>query len=273
MDLVPGVSLDWIIRRMRETSDVVYADEIHRAGRHDLADAVTDPVLPAARNSRGLRRDSWRDFARIALPVAQALSHAHEAGVLHNDIKPANLLLDVNGKVIVTDFGIGRRTNTADEKSNKTAAGQPPPAPVVNSGAGGESESDTSAPEHQIGTLRYMAPERLLGRRDIRSDVYSLGATLYELATQTPAFVADDRRRIVELILNSQFQSPRQLAPELPRALETIILNAMLPDPGDRYPSAEAVSVDLSRYLKNLSVEDRRPSLVNRTVRWLSGRR
>ncbi|MBS0262080.1 MAG: protein kinase [Planctomycetes bacterium] len=267
MDLIPGVSLDCLIHRLRETTDVVYADEIQRAGRDDLTDVTESPVSAVKGRRRGLRRDSWTDFARIALPVAQALSHAHEAGVLHNDIKPANLLLDINGKVVVTDFGIGRRVQP-DEKSLRGA----PMSSAFTTGAIAEPSSDSAVSEQQIGTLRYMAPERLLGRRDIRSDVYALGVTLYELVTQTPAFVADDRRRVMELILNSQFRTPRQLVPQIPRGLETIILNAMLPDPGDRYPSAEAMAVDLAGYLKNLPIEDRRPSLVNRTVRWFSRR-
>src|SRR5207248_7560809 len=107
MQLVEGVSLDWIIRRLRETSDLVYVDEIRRAGRADssgLRGVIPPATSPA---SRGLARGSWHDFAHIGVQVALALAHAHEKGVLHNDIKPANLLLERAGRVIVTDFGIG----------------------------------------------------------------------------------------------------------------------------------------------------------------------
>jgi serine/threonine protein kinase len=245
MDLVAGVSLDWIIRTLRDTADLVYADEIHRAGRDELGESPASRAAALPSNSQGLRRDSWKDFANIALPVALALDHAHEAGVLHNDIKPANLLLDGNGNVIVTDFGIGRRTSAPSDKVE----------------------------EHQVGTLRYMAPERLLGNCDIRSDVYSLGVTMYELVSQTPAFAADDRRQVMEMILKSQFVPPRQLVPELPRPLETIILNSMLADPQDRYPSAAALASDLLRFISDLSIADRRPGLIDRTVRWISRRK
>jgi serine/threonine protein kinase len=245
MHLVAGVSLDWIIRRLRETSDVVYVDEIRRAGRDDLGDKEPGAAPGAAQSARGLRRDSWKDFASIALPVALALAHAHEAGVLHNDIKPANLLLDGNGNVIVTDFGIGRRTAVEADK----------------------------AEEHQVGTLRYMAPERLLGKCDVRSDVYSLGVTLYELVTQTPAFAADDRRQLMEMIVKSQFVPLRQLSPLIPRPLETIILNAMQADPNDRYPSAASVASDLLRFISDLPVADRRPGIFGRTVRWFARHR
>ncbi|MBI3865096.1 MAG: serine/threonine protein kinase [Planctomycetia bacterium] len=242
MDLIAGVSLDWIIRRLRESADLVYVEEIRRAGRVELG-AATKPDRADQRSS-GLRRNSWNDFANIALQVALALAHAHEAGVLHNDVKPANLLLDGAGNVIVTDFGIGRRTAVDAE----------------------------AAEEHQVGTLRYMAPERLLGGGDARSDVYSLGVTLYELVTQTPAFADDDRRQLMELILKSQFEPPRQLAPDVPRPLETIILNAMLADPHHRYPSAAAMASDLLRFTSGLPVAARRPGLLDRATRWISRR-
>jgi eukaryotic-like serine/threonine-protein kinase len=246
MDLVRGVGLDHLIARLRETSNLIYTDEIDRAGRGNLTG--TKPHKPAGRAARGLRNDSWNDFAHIALMVSQALDHAHEAGVLHNDIKPANLLLEGAGEVIVTDFGIGRRV-----------------------AANGDDENEVV--EQQIGTLRYMSPERLAGRRDIRSDVYALGATLYELATQTPAFSAEDRRQLVELIAQARFTPPRRLVPSLPRGLETIILNAMQPDPRDRYPSAAAMSSDLVRFVSGQSIVDRSPSLLGRVLRWFSRQR
>lgn len=244
MDLVAGVSLDWIIRRLRDTSVLDYEDEIRRAGREDFVGAAPGLATDPNRTDRVLSCDAWTGFANLALPVALALDHAHEAGVLHNDIKPANLLVDGTGNVIVTDFGIGRRTAV-------------------------ETESDE---EHQVGTLRYMAPERLLGRGDVRSDIYSLGVTLYELVTQTPAFAADDRRKLMDMILKSQFVPPRQISPLIPRSLETIILNAMLADPGDRYPSAAAMASDLLRFVNNLKVTDRSPGVWDRTRRWLARR-
>ena len=216
MQLVEGVSLDRIIRRLRETSDPGYVE--------DHAD---------------LRRDSWLDFAQIGVQVALALAHAHEAGVLHNDVKPANLLLDRSGHVIVTDFGIGRRVEEA------------------------------GAEEHPVGTLRYMAPERLLGHCDARSDVYSLGVTLYELVTQTPAFAAEDKTELMKLILSSQPRPLRLVVPKIPRKLETIIQNATAQDQRDRYPSAAAMASDLLRLINDLPVASRRPGIWRRAMRRL----
>jgi len=268
MQLVEGVSLDWIIRRLRETSDVVYVEEIRRAGRGNPAvDPIdqtsagmashsagptgepTPAIVPkgvlresSAMGERGgLCRESWHEFANIGKQVALALAHAHDAGVLHNDIKPANLLLEASGHVVVTDFGIGRR--------------------VDDSAAGGG--------EHPIGTLRYMAPERLLGFSDARSDVYSLGATLYELVTQTPAFAAEEKRELAELILNARPRPLREMVPQIPRPLETIIMNAIAKEPRDRYPTASAMATDLLRFNSDLPVASRLPGFWSRTWRRL----
>ena len=220
MQLIDGVSLDFIIRQLRETSDVVYHDQY------------------------GLSRDSWLDFAKIGLQVALALAHAHDAGVLHNDVKPANLLLERNGHVVVTDFGIGRRVE----------------------------ENAAGAEDHPVGTLRYMAPERLLGHCDARSDLYSLGITLYELVTQKAAFAAEEKRQLMDLILNSQPMPVREIVPRIPRPLETIIENAIAKDPEDRYPSASMMATDLLRLINNLPVASRLPGFWRRTLRRLERR-
>lgn len=237
MQLIEGVSLDWIVRRLRETNDLVYVEEIRRAGREDRQRAT---VPGASHPAYGLGRDSWNIFANIGLQVARALAHAHGKGVLHNDIKPGNLLLDRAGQVIVTDFGFGRSAE----------------------------DNVALADEHPTGTLRYMAPERLLGRCDARSDLYSLGLTLYELATQTPAFVAADRRQLVEMILGSRLKLPRQIVPGMPSPLETIILNALAADPAERYQSADEMAADLARSINGQKVRSTRPGAVRRAWRW-----
>jgi serine/threonine protein kinase len=239
MHLVEGVSLDWIIRRLRETNDLVYVDEIRRA-RQEGAAARASARRGAAGSARGLHRDSWIAFAHIGKEVALALGHAHESGVLHNDVKPANLLLEESGRVIVTDFGIGRRSE--------------------NFPVDGE--------EHPTGTLRYMAPERLRGMGDTRSDVYALGVTLYELITQKPAFDSPDRRKLMEMIVEARPSPPRELVPNLPPALETIILNAMAPDPVDRYPFAETMAADLLRFINGQRVRSTRAGRLGRALRW-----
>jgi serine/threonine protein kinase len=233
MQLVEGVSVDWIIRRLRETNDIVYVDEIRRARQKGKAAGGARSAGKPAADARhcGLHRDSWTEFAHIAKQVALALGHAHESGVLHNDVKPANLLLEQSGHVFVTDFGIGRRREDDLSPDN----------------------------ERTTGTLRYMAPERLKGYGDTRSDVYALGVTLYELCTQKPAFESPDRGKLVDLILQSRPRPAREIVPGIPRRLETIILNAMAADPDDRYPFAEAMAADLLRFINGQKVRSTRP--------------
>ena len=138
--------------------------------------------------------------------AADALDHAHGLGILHRDIKPANLLIDRHGAVWITDFGLARF-----------------PSDLSLTGTG-----------DVVGTLRYMSPEQALARRgvvDQRTDVYALGATLYELLTLRPAFDGRDHQELLRQIALDEPIRPRRLNPAIPRDLETIVLKAMAKDP------------------------------------------
>src|SRR5262249_38654761 len=160
-----------------------------------------------------------RSVARVGAQVAEALAHAHAQGILHRDIKPSNLLLDAKGTVWVTDFGLAK----GEEGDKLTATGD------------------------IVGTLRYMAPERFDGWSDPRSDVYALGATLYELLSLRPPFGESNRVKLIEQILHENPASPRTLARRIPRDLETIVLKALAKWLGNRYASSEQVADDLRR--------------------------
>src|SRR5262249_38547593 len=146
----------------------------------------------------------WQSVARVGVQVADALAHAASQGVLHRDIKPSNLLLDETGNVWVTDFGLAKAATDGD---NLTHTGD------------------------IVGTLRYMAPERFSGQGDLRSDVYSLGLTLYELLVLRPAFDETDRNKLVKQVLHDDPLRPRKLNPGVPRDLETVVLKAIARDP------------------------------------------
>lgn len=227
MQLVRGVGLDWVIQKLRDSSAPLLCSTIQELKGYPVA------VKPVSHNHletpsvRGISRDSWKVFAKIGIQVASALSYAHQRDVLHHDIKPANLLLNADGKVVVTDFGGCYR----------------PRSSLANT-----SESTT-------GTLRYMAPERLSGQSDPRSDVYSLGATLYELVTRTPLFETTVKNRLTDLILNSTPTRPSQLSQNIPAAFEAIILNALARDRSDRYPTAKALADDLLRFVNQQPVQ------------------
>ena len=244
MQFVDGVSLDRVIQRLSKTEGIVYADEIRQTGPGDGQHAGGRASRPVSSNAgRSLAPDSWMKFARIALQAGNALRYAHRSGVVHNDVKPENLLLDADGRVWMTDFGLAGSTDDAPD-----------------SGSDG-------IPDRLTGTLRYMAPERFRGVSDIRSDVYSLGMTLYELITLAPAFDEPDSGRLVELITTTRAPAPRSINPAIPGDLETIVLKAGEPNPDHRYATAEAMVSDLLRFLKNRPVSGSGPGRLNRFAR------
>src|SRR5262249_36562429 len=132
----------------------------------------------------------WQSVARVGMQVSDALVYAAGQGVLHRDIKPSNLLLDDTGNVWVTDFGLAKADTDGDDLTHTGDV---------------------------IGTLRYLAPERFSGRGDLRSDVYSLGLTLYELLTLRPAFDERDRNKLVKEVMHGEPVRPRKLNPGVPR--------------------------------------------------------
>jgi serine/threonine protein kinase/WD40 repeat protein/Tfp pilus assembly protein PilF len=181
----------------------------------------------------------YRGVARIGLQVAEALAYAHDQKVLHRDIKPANLLLDLQGTVWVTDFGLAK-----DDSEDLTQTGD------------------------VVGTLRYMAPERFSGVSDPRSDIYSLGLTVYELLTLRPAFEESDRGRLIQQVTQREPPRPRQLARRIPRDLETILLKATAKEPGRRYATAAELAEDLRLFLADRPILARRSSGAERAWRW-----
>ncbi len=183
----------------------------------------------------------WQSVARVGMQVADALAHAASQGVLHRDIKPSNLLLDDTGNVWVTDFGLAKAASDGDDLTHTGDV---------------------------VGTLRYMAPERFNGQGDLRSDVYSLGLTLYELLALRPAFDAADRNKLVKQVMHDEPMRPRKLNPAVPRDLETVVLKAIARDPAHRYQTPAAMADDLKRFVEDRPVRARRISGAERLWRW-----
>jgi serine/threonine protein kinase/WD40 repeat protein len=181
-----------------------------------------------------------RSVAQVGVQVAEALAYAHKQRILHRDIKPSNLLLDTRGTVWITDFGLAKA----------------------------EGSDDLTSTGDIVGTVRFMAPERFQGKADPRSDIYSLGLTLYEMLTLRPAFADSHRARLMERVTKEDPPRPRKLDPHIPRDLETIVLKAIAKAPADRYASAEALAEDLRRFLADRPIQARRTSLAERTWRW-----
>ena len=215
MQFVEGQSLAALITELRQPAEA----------------QPTGSTVPMARlaterqSNKGLHFD-W--IAGLGKQAAQALEHAHQTGVVHRDIKPGNLLIDARRQLWVTDFGLAQIA----------------------------SDSGLTMTGERLGTLRYASPEQTLGRRgmvDHRSDIYSLGATLYELLTLRPPFDGSDRHELLRQITETDPPTLRSFVPEIPESLETIVLKTLRKDPTDRYGSAQELADDLQRFL------DRRP--------------
>jgi WD40 repeat protein/serine/threonine protein kinase len=201
------------------------------------------PVLPGSSSgslSGGKSAAYWRDVARIGAQVADALEYAHRQGILHRDIKPSNLLLDSQGAVWVTDFGLAK----AEDSDNLTQAGD------------------------IIGTLRYMPPEAFEGRTDRRADIYALGLTLYELLALRPAFGEADRNKLVKLVMTTEPERLDLVDALIPRDLVTVVHKAADRDPTRRYQTAGELAADLRRFLADEPIRARRISQLERYVRW-----
>jgi serine/threonine protein kinase/WD40 repeat protein len=183
----------------------------------------------------------WQSVARVGIQVADALAHAASQGVLHRDIKPSNLLLDETGNVWVTDFGLAKATSDGDDLTHTGDV---------------------------VGTLRYMAPERFSGQGDLRSDVYSLGLTLYEMLALRPAYNESDRNKLVKQVMHDEPPRPRKLNPGVPRDLETVVLKAVARDPAQRYQTPAEMADDLKRFVEDRPVKARRIGGAEKLWRW-----
>jgi eukaryotic-like serine/threonine-protein kinase len=259
MQFIEGQSLAALIGELRRVRDeqgsrpspgdggrdelATVADLPGAIAQSGSADEVT---FAATTISRERSLDRGRYFDRVAglgRQAALALEHAHQAGIVHRDIKPGNLLLDLRAQLWVTDFGLAQVIGDA----GLTITGE------------------------LLGTLRYASPEQVFARRGIvdhRSDIYSLGATLYELLTLRPPFEGRDRNALIQEIADDNPPALGELDRSIPPALETIVLKALRKDPADRYGTAQEMADDLERFLDRRPILARRPTPVERLRAW-----
>jgi serine/threonine protein kinase len=207
------------------------------------ADATTAPR--AAISTEGTLRDPdyFRLVARLGVQAAEALDHAHQVGVVHRDVKPSNLLIDAAGTIWIMDFGLAQL----------------------------QTEGTLTLTGDLVGTVRYMSPEQALAKRvpiDHRTDVYSLGATLYELLTLRPVFTGEGRQDLLRQIAFDEPERPRRVNRAIPTELETILLKALEKNPKDRYGTAQEMADDLRRYLEDRPIQARRPSWGKVAAKW-----
>jgi serine/threonine protein kinase/Flp pilus assembly protein TadD len=208
-----------------------------------VASAPTVPQAAQATSAAPRDRAYFRRVAEWGIQAAEALDCAHSLGVVHRDVKPANLLVDGTGRLWVTDFGLAQV----------------------------QSDARLTMTGDLVGTLRYMSPEQALAKRvviDHRTDVYSLGATLYELLTLEPPFRGTDRQELLRQIAFEEPRPPRRVNKAIPAELETIVLKALEKSPQERYATAQELANDLKRYLRDEPIRARRPSLARRARKW-----
>ena len=186
-----------------------------------------------------------RPAVELIAKVARTVHYAHEHGILHRDIKPGNILLDAKGEPHLTDFGLARLV---------------------------ESESSVTQTLDVLGTPSYMAPEQAVGNNAAVSsvtDVYGIGAVLYQLLTGHPPFAGGTTYETIKLLLDTEPRQPRLLNPKIDRDLSTICLKCLEKDPTRRYSSALALAEDLERWLKHEPILARHTGIIGRSRKWL----
>jgi len=255
MELIAGPSLDQVIRQMRDGAGGAEkregpADKA-RAGPNLAATVAHDDSTPSPNEASSLTSSAlssgshyFDNVARMIAEVADALGYAHKNGVIHRDIKPSNLLLSPDGRLSVNDFGLARVL----EQPGMTVSGE------------------------FVGTPAYMSPEQITAGRtplDHRTDIYSLGATLYELLALQPPFAGRQRDQVLAQILHKEPKAPRKVNARVPVDLETICLKALEKDPDRRYQTAGAMADDLRRYVNRFAITARRAGPLTRLTKWV----
>ncbi len=267
MELIDGPSLNLVIHALRTDprpeprasaravvqppgEDTVTALPAWVAETMAAADTPTASGSSLTSDSSSTLRSGGTYFdtaARMIADVADALDYAHNQGVIHRDMKPSNLLLSSDGRLSINDFGLARML----EQPGMTMTGE------------------------FVGSPLYMSPEQITAGRaplDHRTDIYSLGATLYELLTLQPPFPGERRDQIIGQIIHKEPRPPRAVNKKVPVDLETICLKAMEKDPDRRYQTAGQLAEDLRRFVNRFAISAKRAGVVGRTTKWVRRR-
>jgi serine/threonine protein kinase/TolB-like protein/Tfp pilus assembly protein PilF len=220
---------------------------IHEVGERDGSCYFCMKFIEGGQLDEVVRREPMpiRRAVELIAKVARTVHYAHEHGILHRDIKPGNILLDAKGEPHLTDFGLARLV---------------------------ESESTVTRTLEVLGTPSYMAPEQAVGNNAVIgsvTDVYGLGAVLYQLLTGQPPFAGGTTYETIRLLCDTEPRNPRILNPKVDRDLSTICLKCLEKDPKRRYLSALALAEDLERWLKHVPIQARRIGPLVRSRKWV----
>lgn len=260
MELITGQPLNVLIQHLSKS-------DASTAPAHRLAEilyAATSGAIPpppasgvdgsvssdrsGITTSTGRGRFYFQQIARWMADAADALHYAHGQGIIHRDIKPGNLILSTDGRIMMADFGLAK----SGEEESMTITGS------------------------LLGTVRYLSPEQAMAKRipvDHRTDIYSLGATLYELLCFQPAFPGTDDQQVLAAIITREPTAPRKIMHTVPAELETICLKCLEKSADARYASAKALADDLRCYLADMPIVAKRPGLIGRTIKFVRRRK
>ncbi len=214
----------------------------------------------ALKKEPGRRSLEQRNLLKRFTDVCNAIDYAHGRGVLHRDIKPGNIIVGKHGETLVVDWGLAKATGKSDPGSGERT--------LMPSSASGSAET---LPGSALGTPAYMSPEQAEGDLETlgpRSDVYSLGATLYCLLTDRPPF-AGEPGEVLRAVQQGKFRPPRIVDPSIDPALEAVCLRAMALNPEDRYATPRLLAEDIERWMANEPVTGWREPLARRARRWM----
>lgn len=256
LQYVPGISLDRLLRSLRQSGSgstlKLQKRDSTFEGQGKPEGTFNSTPSPQTQHPADRIITKWttlrekdpigysQRMAQLFADVADGLAHAHAHGILHRDVKPSNLLLDDEGVIWITDFGLAR----INHEQNLTQTGQ------------------------LVGTLRYLAPERLRREESELCDQYSLAATLYELVTLEPVYDGQSSEELLLKISKEAPVPPRRHVPRLPIDLQTIIMKGLSREPKQRYATTEQMAHDLRRFAENQPIEARRLGPMQRTFRW-----
>ncbi|MCY2964098.1 MAG: serine/threonine-protein kinase [Planctomycetota bacterium] len=238
-----------------------------------LEDRTLRQVIPRGQSNAGSDTSDaaakWNPFIRMLISVCGAVEFAHSKHVVHRDLKPDNIVVGEFGEVVVIDWGLARRlaSTTGDMPEQVNLPDNSVEEETLRPNSTFASAGKDSLPDWE-GTVAYMAPEQFRGISDERTDLYALGATLYEILTGRAPFEESDstagRRRHPE----DRCRDPRRINPAIPRKLEAVCLKAMRQDPEERYQQVREFRLDLGRFLDDQPVSAQTDSLSERWGRW-----
>jgi len=214
-------------------------------GEYNGAPYLVMPYLPGGTLKQRLKGQTpYREALQILIPIAQALVHAHGQGIIHRDIKPSNILITRTGEPMLSDFGIARIIDSEETRD------------LTSTGVG-------------IGTPEYMAPEQGMGQADERSDIYALGIVLYEMVTGRIPFRANTPMAVLLKKSQEPLPRPKEFAPNLPQAVENVLIKALARDPSQRYQTAQEFLIALERLSRDESVTVEMPREKKNYSMWI----